>query len=99
MSDDHQKPPETIKEVGIHIGYMRDDIADLKNLLKDGNYVKAKELAEYKLEVQTEMTELRTDLDSLLSWRDKLISRVAGSAVVMLVLMVLAWYGLDKFFK
>lgn len=34
--DNHQEEaPTTIKEVGIHIGYMRKDIADLTLLVKD----------------------------------------------------------------
>lgn len=27
-------PPTTIKEVGIHVGYMRDDIRELKDIVK-----------------------------------------------------------------
>jgi len=35
MTEDHIEAPTTIKEVGIHIGYMRQDIADLTKLVKD----------------------------------------------------------------
>ena len=36
MSDDeHNTAPTTVKEVGIHIGYLRDDIAELKQIVKD----------------------------------------------------------------
>lgn len=97
MSEDHNKPPETIKEVGIHIGYMRDDIAELKDLLKDGNYVKSKEFVEYKLEVEKIVTELHLDLETLKKWRDGLVFKIAGMAVTALVLMLLALYGLDKY--
>jgi len=33
--NEHVEAPTTIKEVGIHIGYMRQDIADLTALVKD----------------------------------------------------------------
>ncbi len=32
-------------------------------------------------------------------WKDGIIGKVAGAAILMLVLMVLAMYGLDKFLK
>lgn len=32
--DEHVEAPQTIKEVGIHIGYMRQDIADVKKLME-----------------------------------------------------------------
>lgn len=35
MPEDHQKPPTTIREVGIHVGYLRDDITDIKITLKE----------------------------------------------------------------
>ena len=35
MQEEHIEAPTTIKEVGIHIGYMRQDIADLTRLVKD----------------------------------------------------------------
>lgn len=35
MTEDHTESPTTIKEVGIHIGYMRQDIASLTALVKE----------------------------------------------------------------
>jgi len=32
--NDHQEPPATIKEVGIHIEYLRKDMAELKALME-----------------------------------------------------------------
>lgn len=32
--NEHTESPSTIKEVGIHIGYMRDDIAQLKKIME-----------------------------------------------------------------
>lgn len=38
-------------------------------------------------------------IEKLEDWKDGLVGKIAGAAVVMLVLMLLALYGLDKFFK
>ena len=97
MSDDHKKPPETIKEVGIHIGYMREDILDLKQFLKDNQYVTGKEFADYKVDAAEEHGALRRDIDHLLNWKEKILTRISAGAVVFIVVLVLAWYGLDKF--
>jgi len=32
--ENHTEAPTTIKEVGIHVGYMRDDIRELKEIVK-----------------------------------------------------------------
>lgn len=32
--DEHAEAPSTIKEVGIHIGYMRADISEMKKLIE-----------------------------------------------------------------
>ncbi len=32
--DEHTEAPTTIKEVGIHIGYMRNDISQLKKIME-----------------------------------------------------------------
>ena len=33
--EQENKPPTNVKEVGIHIGYLREDIGDVKALLED----------------------------------------------------------------
>lgn len=33
--EEHIESPTTIKEVGIHVGYMREDISELKELIKE----------------------------------------------------------------
>ena len=35
MPEDHKQPPQNVKEVGIHIGYLREDISDVKALLEN----------------------------------------------------------------
>ena len=34
MPEEHKQPPQNVKEVGIHIGYLREDIGDIKVLLE-----------------------------------------------------------------
>lgn len=48
--DDHNQPPKTIAEVGIHVGYLREDIKDIKTLLKDlqGGVVLKTEFEKFK---------------------------------------------------
>lgn len=41
--------------------------------------------------------EIRNDVDSLQRWKDGIVSRIAYGAVIILVGMVLAFYGIDKF--
>ena len=59
-----------------------------------------------KREAHTEHVDIREDIDKaqkaideLTKWKDAIVGKIAASAVVMLVLMVLASYGIDKFLK
>lgn len=31
VDDDHTHPPKTVQEIGIHIGYMREDLKEIKD--------------------------------------------------------------------
>jgi len=84
--DEHEQAPKTVPEIGIHIGYIRDDIKEIKDALK-GSPTK-KEFDELAIRV--------TKLESLL---DSVKSTIARWAITILVAMVLAFYGLDKFFR
>lgn len=33
MGDEHKTPPKTVPEIGIHIGYMREDLQQIKDTL------------------------------------------------------------------
>lgn len=88
MSPEEQKPPETVKELGIHFIYMTEDIKELKQLFKDGNFVKSNDL----LPLQARVAKLEAIFDGIKT-------KIAAAAVIMLVIMVLALYGLDKFLK
>ena len=97
MEEEHTKAPETVKELGIHFGYMREDISDLKKIFEQNQYVIGKEFSDYKIDVAKRMVSMEAKLQLLADWRDKLIAKIAGAAIVGIVLMVLALYGLDKF--
>lgn len=69
--NDHQEPPKTVKEVGIHLVYMKEDMVELKNLvkeLKDG-YVTRQEFEEFRTETDKRFNETkrRTWLQNTLS--------------------------------
>ena len=97
--DDHLKNPETIKEVGIHIGYMRRDFNSLKDFLEASDYVKQADFTAYKDIAAEARRVIYQEVNDLSNWKDKLIGKIAGAGIIMLVLMVLAFYGLDRFFS
>lgn len=35
MQEEYKSPPKTVQEIGIHLGYMRDTLEDIKLILKD----------------------------------------------------------------
>lgn len=66
--DTHAEPPTTIKEVGIHIGYMRDDLRELKNIVKSlpTAFVSLKEHQE--LVDRVSVLERRQGLKNTIQW-------------------------------
>lgn len=89
MQEDHKQPPTSVKEVGIHIGYLREDISDLKALLE--NHIA---LAATKADIAAHDIRI-SKIEKII---EKVKSRIIGAALTIFVLMVLAMYGLDKFF-
>lgn len=90
MQEDHKQPPTSVKEVGIHIGYLRQEISDMKTLLE--HHIA---LAATKADIESHETRI-SKLEEVI---EKVKTRIVGAAVTILVLMVLSLYGLDKFFK
>ena len=92
---DHDEPPATIKEVGIHIGYMRDDIAELKELVKKMPSAFA---------TKVEMSDLHTDLTDKINFVDGKVNALdrkrwqqnTMSAIAGIVLAGLVAIALDK---
>lgn len=55
-------------------------------------------LADQKhLEIQAEIAEVKQTANELVQWRNSLTTKVAATAIMVFVAMVLALYGLDKF--
>lgn len=50
-------------------------------------------------EIYKEIQEVDTRVKDIQHWKDTIINRIAYTAVVGLVIAVLAFYGLDKLFK
>jgi len=91
MPEDHkQPPPKTIEGVGIHIEYLREDISELKELLTAQalNSATKADVAAHDVRI--------SKLEEII---DKVETRIVGAAITIFVLMVLAIYGLDKYFK
>lgn len=81
----HVEPPQTIKEVGIHIGYMRQDITDMKKLMESlpNGFASKEEVA---------------SLDKRISAVEKTLNKnwikMTGSGIVGALLLYLAQYAL-----
>ena len=108
MPEDHKQTPTTVKEVGIHVGYLREDIGEIKELLS-----KHIEIAALKADVDREFKRVDERIDEIEVSVEKIgtrqskkeesenaiYRRVTYIVIAGIVIMVLAWYGLDKFFK
>ena len=81
MHDKHKKPPQTVSEVGIHVGYLREDIGDLKLLLENNMAMAATKAEVNALSVKVDK------LESINSWVTKLIV----GAVITAAMSFLVW--------
>ena len=90
MPEEHKQPPKTIEGLVIHIEYLREDISELKELLTAQALNSAT-----KADIEAHETRI-SKLEEII---EKVETRIVGAAITILVLMVLAMYGLDKFFK
>ena len=90
MQEEHKQPPTTIEGLVIHIEYLRDDVSELKELLT----AQALNAA-----TKSDIAAHETRISKLEEVVEKVKTRIVGAAVTILVLMILALYGLDEFFK
>lgn len=69
MKDEHNKPPTTVREIGIHLGYLREDIEKMNNKIEDAinNYATKVEVEELKGEVH----EIQVKVESLMEFKTK----------------------------
>ena len=79
---------------------------EMKLELMQESFVKKEDLAVLEKQATNEHEDIREDLErvrkevhEIKDWKDGLIGKIAAGAVIMLVLMVLAMYGLDQFVK
>lgn len=82
--DEHNKPPKTVAEIGIHIGYIREDLLEIKESLKG-------------TPSRNEFVALEKRVTLLESVVDGVRGAIVKWAVAIFVGMVLAFYGLNKF--
>ena len=81
--EEHKQPPKTVTEIGIHVGYIREDLQEIKDALKNSPSRK-------------EHDDLKARVDKVEELIDKVKSRIAVVATTIFVSMVLALYGLEK---
>lgn len=79
---EHTEAPSTIKEVGIHIGYMRQDITEMKKILETlpSAYVTKESHAE--LEVRVAALETKNTLKNTLLWVGLVASAIINIVVI-----------------
>ena len=81
-----QEPPKTVKEVGIHLNYLKEDMTEIKALLKDmkDGYVPRAEYTNFKDEINLKFQEMKRR-----TWVQNTLSAVAG---VVLTLLTTNWF-------
>lgn len=91
MQDDHMKPPETIKEVGIHIGYMSRHITELKNLIEDQNksYATKTELLDFERRNDDRIVNVKAEIKSLQEWNIWAQRIVLGAVLIAVMGLVI----------
>jgi len=105
---DPQSPPKNSREIGIHLVYMSKAIEDLKVELNrlSNNYATKQELLDAIHTRQREQEEILKDLcavDGRVKRIEKIFenitAKVTAIAITFLVLLILAQYGIDKYFR
>ena len=86
MTEDNKQPPKTVAEIGIHIGYMSEDLKEIKEALSNQPNRREFEVLEGRV----------TKLESALN---VVKNRIITAAITILVGMILAQYGLNQFFR
>lgn len=81
--DDHRvQPPTTVKEMGIHLGYLRDDIQELKTIVKEQGEHYATNVALSALDIRVNSLEKHNDLKNTLLWVGLVASAIINVVVI-----------------
>lgn len=105
---DPQSPPKNSREIGIHLVYMSKAIDDIRKELANmsRSFATKQELLDAIHTRQREQEEILKDLcavDNRVKRIEKIFegitAKIAGIAITILVLMILAQYGIDKYFR
>jgi len=105
---DYRTPPATVREVGIHLIYISKNMVDISKKLDEmsGKFAYRQELldaiAQHK-EGQAAIIEnlgyTTARVEKLENFNNRIAYRIAGYAIIALVLMVLSVYGINNLFK
>lgn len=74
---DHKAPPKTVAEIGIHIGYMRRDLQDIKSAIKDSPS-------------RDEFNNVKDDIDELKGQMEKRVTKSEAGIVGTVIGTVIA---------
>jgi len=105
---DPQSPPKNSREIGIHLVYMSKAIDDLKTELQNVSkaFATKQELLDAIRTRQREQEEILKDLcavDGRVKRIEKIFenitAKVTAITITFLVLLILAQWGLDKYFR
>jgi hypothetical protein len=86
MDVDSNQAPKTVAEIGIHIGYIREDLKSIKNSLSNTPN-------------RTEFESLSKRVCAVEGVINSIKNRIVVSAITILVIMILAQYGISQYFK
>lgn len=103
-----QSPPKNSREIGIHLVYMSKSIDELKAEMQ--NVAKAFATKQELLDAiktrrieQEQIIQDICDINNRVDAVEKIINsiknRIVAASITVLVLMILAQWGLDKFFR
>lgn len=105
---DPQSPPKNSREIGIHLVYMSKAIDELKIELQNVSkaFATKQELLDAIHARKNDQEELLKDIcavDDRVKRLERIFenitAKIAGIAITFLVLLILAQYGLDKYFR
>jgi hypothetical protein len=95
MENQHKDSPTTVKEVGIHLGYLREELQEVKDEIK--NFLAIASTKADVLILENKLKKLETRVLAIEEKENAIYRRISYIVIAGLVTMVLAWYGLDRF--